>query len=33
MNSEFRAQASEKLGFEVPVEEAKSLHISRAVEK
>ena len=32
-NSELRARASEKLEFEVPVEEAKSLHISRAVAK
>ena len=33
MSSEFRAQASKKLGFEVPVEEATSLHISRAAQK
>jgi hypothetical protein len=32
-NSELRTRGSEKLGFEVPVEEATSLHISRAVEK
>jgi len=32
-NSELRVRGSEKLGFEVPVEDAKSLHISRAVAK
>ena len=32
-NSELRARGSEKLGFEVPVEDAKSLHISGVVEK
>jgi hypothetical protein len=32
-NSELRARGSEKLEFEVPVEDAKSLHISKAVEK
>jgi len=32
-NSEVRAQGSEKLKFEVPVEDAKSLDISRAVGK
>jgi hypothetical protein len=31
-NSELRVRGSEKLEFEVPVEDAKSLHISRAVE-
>jgi hypothetical protein len=32
-SSEVRLRGSEKLGFEVPVEDAKSLHISRAVLK
>jgi len=32
-NSELRALASEKLEFEVPVEDASSLHISRAAGK
>jgi hypothetical protein len=32
-NSEVRVQGSEKLKFEVPVEDAKSLDISRAVGK
>jgi hypothetical protein len=32
-NSELRVRGSEKLGFEVPVEDAKSLHIWRAVGK
>jgi hypothetical protein len=32
-NSEIRGLASGKLEFEVPVEDAKSLHISRAAEK
>ena len=32
-NSELRAQASERLEFEVPVQDAKSLHISRATGK
>ena len=32
-NSEIRVRGSEQLGFEVPVEEAKSLHISRALAK
>jgi hypothetical protein len=32
-SSELRVRGSEKLGFEVPVEDAKSLHISRSVVK
>ena len=32
-NSEIRARASEKLEFEVPVEDARSLHISRAADR
>jgi hypothetical protein len=32
-NSEVRVRGAEELGFEVPVEDAKSLHISRAVVK
>jgi len=32
-NSELRTRGAEKLAFEVPVEEAKSLRISRAVMK
>jgi hypothetical protein len=32
-NSELRARASETLEFEVPVEDAMSLHISRAIGK
>jgi len=32
-NSEIRARASEKLEFEVPVEDARALHISRAADR
>ena len=32
-NSEFRTRAAEKLEVDVPVDDAKSLHISRVAEK